>query len=199
MVHNFIPTFEQKAEALHWFPMFRTWFGLCGLCKLPWNDIVPLDNKQTKEPAKVMKHVQWYAEYFSSVTGRKVGPDDIIAMSEVVYNFQRVFNVRMGKGKREHDTIPYRAMGPVTEEEYISRKDRYDSQLREQLGLDPDSMDIRQRMEALRKYREERYENLKDAVYSRRGWTRNGVPTEEKVKALGLDIPEVMEIVRKNQ
>ena len=24
MVHNFIPTFEQKAEALHWFPMFRT-------------------------------------------------------------------------------------------------------------------------------------------------------------------------------
>jgi hypothetical protein len=41
MVHNFMPTFEQKAEALHWFPMFRTWFGLCGLCKLPWNDIVP--------------------------------------------------------------------------------------------------------------------------------------------------------------
>ncbi len=28
MVHNFMPTFEQKAEALHWFPMFRTWFGL---------------------------------------------------------------------------------------------------------------------------------------------------------------------------
>ncbi|MEE8480300.1 MAG: aldehyde ferredoxin oxidoreductase C-terminal domain-containing protein, partial [Desulfobacterales bacterium] len=45
MVHNFMPTFEQKAEALHWFPMLRTWFGLCGLCKLPWNDIVPEDNK----------------------------------------------------------------------------------------------------------------------------------------------------------
>jgi Aldehyde:ferredoxin oxidoreductase len=35
MVHNFMPTFENKAEALHWFPMLRTWFGLCGLCKLP--------------------------------------------------------------------------------------------------------------------------------------------------------------------
>ena len=46
MVHNFMPTFEQKAEALHWFPMFRTWFGLCGLCKLPWNDITPEDNKE---------------------------------------------------------------------------------------------------------------------------------------------------------
>lgn len=28
MVHNFIPSFEQKAEALHWFPKFRAWFGL---------------------------------------------------------------------------------------------------------------------------------------------------------------------------
>ncbi|MDD2331861.1 MAG: aldehyde ferredoxin oxidoreductase C-terminal domain-containing protein, partial [Candidatus Cloacimonetes bacterium] len=35
MVNNHIPTFEDKAEALHYFPMFRTWFGLQGLCKLP--------------------------------------------------------------------------------------------------------------------------------------------------------------------
>jgi aldehyde:ferredoxin oxidoreductase len=27
MVHNFMPTLEQKAEALHWFPMFRTWLN----------------------------------------------------------------------------------------------------------------------------------------------------------------------------
>ena len=33
MVNNQIPTFEDKAEALHYFPMFRTWFGLMGLCK----------------------------------------------------------------------------------------------------------------------------------------------------------------------
>ena len=71
MVHNFMPTFEQKAEALHWFPMFRTWFGLCGLCKLPWNDIVPEDNNDTEDPAKVIKHVEWYAQYFTAVTGRK--------------------------------------------------------------------------------------------------------------------------------
>ena len=30
MVHNLMPTFEQKAENLHWFPMWRTWFGLNG-------------------------------------------------------------------------------------------------------------------------------------------------------------------------
>ena len=106
MVHNFMPSFEQKAEALHWFPMFRTWFGLCGLCKLPWNDIVTEDNKDTEEPAKVIKHVQWYAEYFSAVTGRQVQPDDLIQMSERVYNFQRIFNLRMGFGTREHESFP---------------------------------------------------------------------------------------------
>ncbi len=44
MVNNQIPTFENKAEALHYFPMFRTWFGLVGLCKLPWNDVEPETN-----------------------------------------------------------------------------------------------------------------------------------------------------------
>ena len=41
MVNNQLPTFEDKADALHYFPMWRTWFGLCGLCKLPWNDVTP--------------------------------------------------------------------------------------------------------------------------------------------------------------
>ena len=41
LVHKQLPTFEAKAEALHYFPMWRTWFSLHGLCKLPWNDIIP--------------------------------------------------------------------------------------------------------------------------------------------------------------
>jgi len=198
MVHNFIPTFEQKAEALHWFPMFRTWFGLCGLCKLPWNDIVPEDNKDTEEPAKVIKHVQWYADYFSSVTGRKAKPDDLIAMSEAVYNFQRIFNLRMGFGRREHDTIPYRAVGPVTEEEYLSRQDRYDKQLVEKHKIDIETMETAEKTAALRKFREEAYEQLKDSVYQRRGWTKDGIPTMETVKRLGIDFPEIVEVLKAN-
>ena len=139
-VHNLMPTFDQKAENLHWFPMFRTWFSLCGLCKLPWNDIVPMDNKDMPEPAKIMKHIEWYAQFFSSVTGRREGPDDLVAMSEKVYNFQRIFNLRMGFGTREHDAIPYRAQGPVTELEYESRAERYDGQMKELLGMDPEGM-----------------------------------------------------------
>jgi len=199
MVNNQIPTFEQKAEALHWFPMWRTWFGLNGLCKLPWNDIVPVDNKGTPDPAKVMKHVKWYADYFSAVTGIEVEPDDLIRMSERVYNFQRIFNLRQGFGRREQDNIPYRAMGPVTVEEYESRQSRYDGQLKELGIMDPSSKSTDEKLKALRVYREGQYEKLKDAVYKRRGWTSDGVPTLEKIKELGIDFPDVVELVSKYQ
>jgi len=199
MVHKLMPTFEQKAENLHWFPMFRTWFGLNGLCKLPWNDVTPENNSKSKEPAKVMAHVESYAAFFLGVTGRRVTSDDIISMSERVYNFQRIFNLRMGYGTREHDAIPYRAVGPVTKEEYESRQERYDKQLKEKVGFDPTSKTTEEKMKVLRKYREAEYERLKDAVYERRGWTKNGVPTLEKVKALGIDYPDVVELLEERR
>ena len=198
MVYNLMPTFEEKAENLYWFPMFRTWFGLNGLCKLPWNDVVPEDNKSTKEPAKVMSHVESYAAFFSAVTGRKISPDDIIRMSERVYNFQRVFNLRMGFGTRKHDAIPYRAVGPVAEEEYESRQSRYDKELVEKVGYDPSGKSTEEKLVALRKHREAEYERLTDAVYKRRGWTQDGIPTVEKVKALGIDYPELVELLKKH-
>jgi aldehyde:ferredoxin oxidoreductase len=87
-----------------------------------------------------------------------------------VYNFQRVFNLRMGFGTREHDYPPYRAVGPVTVDEYESRADFYDKQLA-------------------------RYEQLLDAVYARRGWDENGIPTLQTLRRLGIDLPEVISLV----
>ncbi len=199
MVHNLMPTFEQKAENLYWFPMFRTWFGLNGLCKLPWNDVIPEDNKQTKEPAKVMVHVERYAGLFSAVTGIKTTPDDIIKMSERVYNFQRIFNLRMGFGTSKDDVIPYRSVGPVTKEEYESRQERYDKQLKEKLDYDPTGKSTEEKMAVLREHREREYGGLMVAVYKRRGWDIKGVPTLEKVEELGLDaIPGVVELIRED-
>jgi aldehyde:ferredoxin oxidoreductase len=48
----------------------------------------------------------------------------------------------------------------------------------------------------LRKHREDQYEQLTDAVYKRRGWTMNGVPTPEKLKDLGMDLPELLEVIK---
>ena len=195
MVNNQIPTFEDKAEALHYFPMFRTWFGLAGFCKLCWNDIEPADNARTAEPAKVPEHVDNYVTVFNAVTGSNIDKHSLIRMSERVYNFQRVFNIRMGKGLRRHDAQPYRACGPVTEEEYQSRQARYDKQLKEEAGIDPSGMTLTEKHRALRSYREDRYEKLLDAVYKRRGWNKNGVPRVEFLKEIGMDLPELLEVV----
>jgi aldehyde:ferredoxin oxidoreductase len=198
MVSNLLPTFEDKAEALHYFPLFRTWFGLCGFCKLPWNDIVPPENATTEEPAKIPAHVQNYVEVFSGVTGREITKQDLITMSEVVYNFQRVFNIRLGYGRREHDAIPYRSQGPVTVEEYESRLEYHDKQLREVAGLDPTKLSTEEKVAALRRHREEQYEKLQDAVYERRGWTRDAVPKPETLRELGIDFPDVVAVVEKH-
>jgi len=198
-VNKQLPTFEDKAEALHYFPMWRTWFSLHGLCKLPWNDIQPADNAQTDDPQKVPEHVENYTWLIEGLTGEKVTGDYLIAQSERVYNFQRVFNLRMGYGTREFDYMPYRAVGPVTKEEYESRAERYDTQLRDEAGIDPTGLTTEEKMVHTRQFREDTYNTLMDAVYARRGWTPNGIPTIAKLQDLGVDLPEVMAVVQPHQ
>ncbi len=195
-VNNQIPTFEDKAEALHYFPMFRTWFGLQGLCKLPWNDVEPENNAETDEPAKVPEHVDNYVTIYKAVTGKDFDKEELIRQSERVYNFQRIFNLRMGFGTRKHDAQPYRAAGPVTVEEYESRQERYDKQLVELCNTNPEGKSTQEKIAILRKYKEEQYEKLLDAVYYRRGWNKNGIPTIEHLKKLGMDLPELIETVK---
>ena len=197
MVHKQLPTFEDKAEALHYFPMWRTWFSLQGLCKLPWNDIIPESNKTAKEPAKVPEHVENYTWLYEGVLGEKITPDEIIEQSEKVYNFQRMFNLRVGFGTREHDYPPYRAMGPVTVDEYESRQERYDTELQE-VGINIEGLSSEEKTKALRDYREARYEKLVNAVYKRRGWSENGIPTLETVKRLKIDFPEIVDLIKQN-
>ena len=195
MVNNQIPTFEDKAEALHYFPMFRTWFGLVGLCKLPWNDVEPANNAETDEPAKVPEHVDNYVTIFNAVTGKNIDKEELVRQSERVYNFQRIFNLRRGYGTREHDAQPYRAAGPVTAEEYESRAERYDKQMKEFIGVDPEGKTVEEKLAITREYREDQYEKLLDAVYYRRGWTNNGIPKIEHLKNIGMDLPELIETI----
>ncbi|MFX1396505.1 MAG: aldehyde ferredoxin oxidoreductase family protein [Promethearchaeota archaeon] len=206
VVRQSIPTFTDKAKALHFFPLWRTWFGLCGLCKLPWNDVPPPSNfdlpiKLDGEllQAKIPAHIQWYADYFTAVTGIKSEPDDLIRMSERVYNFQRIFNIRQGKGLREHDSnLPYRAMGPVTKMEYESRQERYDDQLKE-LDIDISHITTEEKMKILKKHREIQYFKLQEAVYEKRGWNAFGCPKIELVKELGIDYDDVIHVIKPYQ
>ncbi|MEA3559790.1 MAG: aldehyde ferredoxin oxidoreductase C-terminal domain-containing protein [Candidatus Thermoplasmatota archaeon] len=201
MVNNQIPTFKDKAEALHYFPIWRTWFGIAGLCKLPWNDITPANNSETDEPAKVPEHVENYAKIMSSVTGLDIKGKDLIDQSERVYNWQRAMNVWLGKGRRKSDIPPYRSMGPVTNLEYISRQERYDRQLMKLVGISEEElekMSVKDKMKTLYDHRMEQYQKLMDAVYLRRGWTPNGVPAPQKMEQLGFgDETEMLEMLQK--
>jgi aldehyde:ferredoxin oxidoreductase len=80
--------------------------------------------------------------------------------------------------------------------EYESRTERYDQQLEAELGIDPKGMSTEEKMKALRKHREERYEQLVDSVYARRGWNQEGVPTLETIRRLGIDFPEIIELIK---
>lgn len=191
--------FEEKVEALYYFPLWRTWFSLNGLCKLPWNDIRPSDNYKTDEPAKIPQHVQNYVDLYSGITGKEVTKEDLIHQSEVVHNFQRLFNLKMGCDTRKEDSVPYRSVGPVTKEEYESRAKLYDKQLKEIVGFNPESKSTQDKIKALRAYRENQYQELRDAVYRCRGWDSNGVPTLETVKRLKIDFPDVVDLLIKYQ
>jgi len=199
MVNNQIPTFEDKAEALYYFPLFRTWFGLQGLCKIIWNDVVPADNYLQKEAHKIPEHVRNFQKFYEGMTGIPLDEKKMLDQIARVYNLQRIMSKLLGFGTRKDDRIPYRAMGPVTKEEYESRAERYDRQLKEIIGVDPAGKSTEEKMKILRKYREEQYEKLMDAVYKRRGWTKDGVPKIERLRELGIDLPELVEIVKDAQ
>ena len=197
MVHKQLPTFEDKAEALFYFPVWRTWFSLHGLCKLPWNDIIPVSNKSYSgvQAAKVPEHVENYCWLHEGVTGEKIDIEGILEQSERVYQFQRVFNLRLGYGTREFDIPPYRAMGPATVAEYESRAERYDMQIKTEIGKNPDGLSTIEKIRIVREYRQDRYRKLVDSVYARRGWTENGIPKRETLSRLGIDFPDLVKLV----
>jgi aldehyde:ferredoxin oxidoreductase len=199
MVNNQIPTYDDKARALYYFPLFRTWFGLMGLCKLCWNDVVPADNHLEDAPEKVSGHVRGYWKFFEGMTGIALDEEKMLAQSERVYQLQRIMSRLFGLGTRKDDLPPYRAVGPVTVEEYESRAERYDKQLAELCGLSPEKMTSVEKVKALREYRTEQYERTVDKVYLSRGWTNNGVPTVARLEKLGIARPELIAIIEGDQ
>ena len=192
---NFIPTNERRAEEILWFSLFRTWMGLVGLCKMPWADIAPADNATKPHPFRIQEHVDNYVKIFTAVTGKEIDEKGILEQSERMHTLQRLLNIRMGLWGVAEDTPPYRAMGPVTEEEYLYREKYYDNEIEKSTGIDPSKKKLKERIEILRKYKYELFEDLQQKVYAARGWDERGVPTVGALKRLKIDFPEAIELV----
>ncbi|MFC1901081.1 aldehyde ferredoxin oxidoreductase family protein [Chloroflexota bacterium] len=185
-VNKELPTFEDKADALKWFPLIRSWFNATGLCKLPWIDVRNPLAADTAEPSKNIPTLDYYVDYFNGTTGSSHTLEDILTDSERLYLLQKMINLRQGKGTRESDRIPLRAMGPVYIDEYESRAEHYEELLKEQLGEDNVPATVEERHKLIVEKRIEDYEKLCDIVYEKKGFTNDGIPKRETVSRLSL-------------
>jgi len=108
------------------------------------------------------------AKYYTLATGIEMTPEELIKAGERINNLARVINIREGKGTREYDTLPWKIMNVPVPDEGVA-KGAVVNQKEFDIGLDD--------------------------YYSVRGWTKEGIPTPEKLKELGLD--NLVSIVKK--
>ncbi|UCC28386.1 MAG: aldehyde ferredoxin oxidoreductase family protein [Candidatus Bathyarchaeota archaeon] len=99
------------------------------------------------------------AKYYSLATGFKMTSHELITAGERINNLARLFNVREGVGTREFDTLPPKIMNVPIPDEGVA-KGAVVGKEEFDLGLDD--------------------------YYAVRGWTREGIPTLEKLKDLDL-------------
>ncbi len=185
-VHKELPTFELKASALKWFPLIRTWFNATGLCKLPWIDVRNPEAAKTAEPAKNIPSLDYYVDYLNGTTGSKKTLQDVLDDSERLQLLQKLINLRQGKGTRSSDQIPWRAIGPVYMNEYLSRREYYDEWLKQNLKGAALPEKDEDKLNMLIEKRLQAYHELCDHVYARKGYNSDAVPKRETVKKFGL-------------
>ncbi|MCK5539583.1 MAG: aldehyde:ferredoxin oxidoreductase [Deltaproteobacteria bacterium] len=194
-IKNEMPSFAQKAAALRWFPLFRTWFNIAGLCKLPWIDVRHPKAAKTADPAKNLPTIDCYLELVNSTLGTKKNLDDLLTESERCYLLHKLINLRQGYGTRTHDRIPLRAMAPVFIDEFSSRRKYYISYLKEKTNLEINGQGDAELLKELQNHRRQQYEILTDAVYAEKGFDLNGIPLDETLQRLGFTEPEYQKIV----
>ncbi len=99
-----------------------------------------------------------YAKMINAVTGWSLNLGEVEKLGERIYNLERAFNCREGVS-REDDHLPFR-----TSHQPIP------SGPSQGMYSPP-----------------EEFNSLLDEYYKMRGWDKNGIPTPEKLKELGLD------------
>jgi len=185
-VHKEIPTLDDKANALKWFPLIRTWFNATGLCKLPWIDVRNPEAASTPEPSKNTPTLEYYVAYLNATTGSNKTLQDVLDDSERLYILQKLINLRHGRGTRASDQIPWRAIGPAYFNEYEARSEYYDEWLQQQLGDTKAPATAEARHKLLMEKRIQTYQHLCDIVYEKKGFTSEGIPKRKTVEKFGL-------------
>ncbi|MFC2027449.1 aldehyde ferredoxin oxidoreductase N-terminal domain-containing protein [Chloroflexota bacterium] len=117
------------------------------------------------------------SQIFSAITGREMDGTELNRIGERIFNLQRVIMARECCGGRETDKLlDFFHAAPLESEPHLNRK---------LLVMDGEGEPMSRKGAMLKL---EDFEKLKDDYYELRGWdTISGMPTEQKLKELGLE------------
>ncbi len=86
-------TAEQKVDLVMYHQAVRPLFDMLGVCRLPWIEL-GLNERH-------------YEKFYSYVTGKQMTLEELLKLSDHVYNLTRRLNIRLG-ATRKSDSLPYK-------------------------------------------------------------------------------------------
>jgi aldehyde:ferredoxin oxidoreductase len=127
---------EDKVNLVMYHQSVRPLFDMLGVCRLPWIEL-GLNERH-------------YEKFYSCVTGKTMTLEDLLGLSDDVYNLTRRMNVRLG-ATRKADSLPYK----VRKEPVLTGPN------------------------AGKTLDEQEFEKMLSLYYQKRGWDKDGAPPVE--------------------
>jgi len=132
-------TNDEKVDTVIYHQKVRPLFDMLGVCRLPWIELGLSE--------------QHYANFYKYVTGNETSLEELLGLSNDIYDLTRLINARLGVSRKD-DTLPYKvwANPPLTGPnagKVIGRED---------------------------------FQKLLSLYYQKRGWDENGIPPAEVEK-----------------
>jgi aldehyde:ferredoxin oxidoreductase len=124
---------EDKTETVIYHQKLRPLFDMLGVCRLPWIEL-GLNERH-------------YANFYKHVTGNEVSLEQLLELSNDIYDLTRLINTRLGMSRKD-DSLPYKvwANPPLT---------------------GPNAGKVIDR---------DYFQKLLSLYYQKRGWDENGIP-----------------------
>jgi len=131
---------EEKVDHVIYHQQLRPLFDMLGVCRLPWIELGLSE-----------RH---YENFYKYVTGNEATLEQLLELSNDVYDLTRLINTRLGMSRKD-DSLPYKvwANPPLT---------------------GPN---------AGRVVNQEDFNRLLSLYYQKRGWDENGIPSSKKEAA----------------
>ncbi len=127
---------QQKVDLVIYHQKLRPLFDMLGVCRLPWIEL-GLNERH-------------YEKFYSCITGKQASLEDLLDLSNHVYDLTRRINVRLGASRKD-DTLPYKVRkSPVL--------------------TGPNAGKVLD---------EQEFDRMLSLYYAARGWDENGVPPAE--------------------